>query len=82
MNTVQSEAYWDYLKQFDYRITVKFGPTYTAEYQEFSAWCTAHLGVKYKDWFITSNSRGAYTLHARSNKWVTFLTLTWIDYMV
>ena len=82
MNTFQSEAYWDYLKQFDYRITVKLGPTYKSEYQEFSAWCTAHLGVKYKDWFITSNSRGAYTLHARSNKWDTFLTLTWVDYMV
>jgi hypothetical protein len=72
-------AYADYLKQFEYKVTLKLGPTYSKEYQEFSTWCHARLGVKFKDWFITSNSRGVYTLFCRSNKWATFLALTWVD---
>lgn len=72
-------AYWDYLKQFEYHITLKLGNSYTREFKEFNAWCEQRLGTKYKDWFITSDSRGTYTLHARSNKWAAFLALTWVD---
>jgi hypothetical protein len=75
-------AYWDYLKQFEYRITINLGPTYKPEYEEFSAWCHDKLGVKFKDWFITSNGKGVYTLHARSNKWSTFLAFKWLDKIV
>jgi hypothetical protein len=81
-NADMGVAYWDYLKQFEYRVTVKLGQTYTPEYQEFSAWCHERLGVKYKDWFITSNSKGQYTLYSRSNKWAMFLALTWVDNIV
>jgi len=75
-------AYADYLKQFEYRITIKLGPTHSNQYQEFTAWCHTRLGIKFKDWFITSNSKGVYTLYARSNKWATFLALTWLDKIV
>jgi uncharacterized protein YycO len=81
-NADMGVAYWDYLKQFEYRVTIKLGPTYSNQYQEFSTWCHARLGDKYKDWFITSNSKGVYTLFCRSNKWATFLALTWVDNLV
>jgi len=77
-----SEAYWDYLKQFEYRITIQLGHTYTTDYKEFHEWCNTRLGNKYKDWFITSNGKGNYTLFARSNKWSTFLSLTWVDKII
>jgi hypothetical protein len=72
-------AYWDYLKRFEYKLTVKLGPSHTDEFKEFTLWCHEHLGTKYKDWFMTSNGKGHYTLFARSSKWATFLALTWID---
>ena len=78
-NADMGVAYWDYLKQFEYRITLKLGNSYTQEFKEFNAWCEARLGDKYKDWFITSDSKGTYTLHARSSKWASFLALTWVD---
>ena len=74
-------AYWDYLKQFEYKLTLNLGPTYKPKYEEFSVWCHTHLGTKFKDWFITSNGKGHYTLFARSSKWATFLALTWVDYI-
>ena len=77
----QNVTYWEYLKQFEYRLCVRLGPTYKPEYKEFVEWCDTRLGIKFKDWFITSNGKGTYTLHARSNKWATFLALTWVDYI-
>ena len=75
-------AYWDYLKRFEYRLTVRLGASHTAEYKQFDIWCQTHLGAKFKDWFITSNSKGTYTLYSRSNKWAMFLALTWVDKLV
>ena len=74
-------AYADYLKQFEYRIQLRLGPTYSNQYQEFSVWCHTRLGPKFKDWFVTSNSKGVYTIFIRSSKWASFLTLTWVDYL-
>ena len=75
-------AYADYLEQFEYRIQLQLGPTYSNQYKEFSAWCQQRLGIKFKDWFLTSNSKGVYTVFVRSNKWASFLALTWVDYIV
>lgn len=79
---IDNTAYWDYAKQFEYRVTVKLGASHTEPFKEFNQWCEQHLGVKYRDWFITSNSRGVYTLFARSNKWATFLALSHVDKIV
>jgi hypothetical protein len=76
---IDNVAYWDYLKQFEYRLTVKLGASHTKEFKEFNEWCQEHLGTKFKDWFITSSSRGVYTLYARSSKWASFLALTYVD---
>jgi hypothetical protein len=76
------QAYNDYISQFDYRVTVKLGFTYTAKYKEFTEWCEDRLGIRYKDWFLTSNGKGYYTLLCRDNKWMTFLALTHIDIIV
>jgi hypothetical protein len=74
-----TQAYWDYLKQFEYRLTVKLGPSHTDKFKEFTQWCQSHLGIKYRDWFMTSNGKGTYTLHVQSSKWATFLALAWFD---
>ena len=81
-NADMGPSYWEYIERFDYRLTVKLGKTYTPEFKEFSAWCENRLGTKYKDWFLTSNSKGHYTLFCKSNKWSTFLALTWVDKIV
>lgn len=75
-------AYFDYIKQFEYRITIKLGHTYTNEFKEFNEWCVERLGTKYKDWFFTSNGKGHYTLFCRDSKWACFLALTWVDRIV
>jgi len=69
----------DYLEQFDYGITVRLGKSYTRDFKEFYAWCEAHLGVKYRDWFMVSVGPDVYLLKCRNNKWAMFLTLTWVD---
>ena len=74
-------AYGDYIKQFEYRMAFKLGASYSKEYKEFHDWCSTRLGIKFKDWFITSNSKGVYTIYVRSSKWASFLALTWVDYM-
>jgi hypothetical protein len=69
----------NYLKQFDYRVNVKLGSTYTREYNDFLDWCRARLGQQYKDWFIYSLGKGKYCVFIRESKWATFLALTWVD---
>ena len=76
------KAFSDYLSQFNYKVTVKLGYTYTTEYKDFAEWCKTRLGVQYKDWFLTSNGKGNYTLFCRDNKWMTFLALTHVDIIV
>jgi hypothetical protein len=76
------DALFEYLAQFNYRITVKLGHSHTAEFKEFNEWCELRLGNKYKDWFITSNSKGVYTLFCRDSKWASFLALTHVDKLI
>jgi hypothetical protein len=67
-----------YMKNFPFHIKIKLGRVYTAEFKEFNAWCESNLGVKYKDWFITSQSgpsTGNYTLWLKDTKKSMFLTL-------
>lgn len=75
-------ALGDYLKQFEYKITLKLGSTYSSEFKEFTEWCQTRLGTKYKDWFLYNSSKGEYVLFCRNNKWATFLALTHVDKIV
>ena len=71
-----------YLKQFEYKVNVKLGSTYTKEYTEFYDWCKARLGVQYKDWFIYALGNGKYCIFIKSSKWATFLALTHVDKLI
>jgi hypothetical protein len=68
-----------YLKQFEYKVNVKLGSTYTKEYTEFYDWCKDRLGTQYKDWFIYSLGHGKYCVFIKDSKWATFLALTHVD---
>jgi hypothetical protein len=72
----------EYISQFEYRVTVRLGPSYSKEFKEFSEWCSDRLGVRYKDWFIIASAKNEYVLHCRTDKWSTFLALTHIDKIV
>ena len=72
----------EYIERFVYRLDLKLGPVYSSQYKEFEVWCHARLGIKYKDWCITTAGKGVYTLHCTNNKWATFLALTWVDMIV
>ena len=74
-----NKALGDYLAQFSYRVDVKLGHTYTQEFKDFTAWCEARLGPKYKAWFLYTLGNGRYTLWLREDKWASFLALTWVD---
>ena len=69
----------EYLAQFEYKVTLRLGASYSAEFKEFTEWCTQRLGVKYKDWFMYAQNKGTYTLFCRNNKWAIFLALTYVD---
>ena len=72
----------EYLEQFEYRVDVRLGSTYTQEYSDFNDWCKLRLGSQYKDWFIYSLGHGKYCVFIRSSKWATFLALTWVDNLI
>lgn len=72
----------EYLAKFEFKVTVKLGNSYQAEFTEFNTWCEERLGPKYKDWFLVSNGKGIYTLFCKSNKWASFLALTHVDKLV
>ena len=72
----------EYISQFEYQVTVRLGPSYSKEFKEFSDWCNAKLGTKFRDWFIMSSTKNEYVLYCRSNKWAMFLALTHIDKIV
>jgi len=76
------KALGDYLKQFEYRVTLKLGHSYGYDFKEFTDWCNTRLGVKYKDWFLYTSQKGEYTLFCRSSKWAIFLALTYVDKIV
>lgn len=69
----------EYLAQFEYKVTVRLGSSYSPEFKEFIEWCNTRLGTKYKDWFIYANGKNTYTLFCRNDKWAMFLALTHID---
>ena len=69
----------EYLTQFEYKVTVRLGSSYTQDFKEFTDWCNDRLGTKYKDWFLLSQAKGTYTLFCRDNKWAMFLALTHVD---
>ena len=72
----------EYIGQFEYKLLVRLGPSYSKEFKEFSEWCSDRLGVRYKDWFIIASAKNEYVLHCRTDKWSTFLALTHIDKIV
>jgi len=72
----------EYLKQFEYKVNVKLGSTYTKEYTEFYDWCKARLGAQYKDWFIYSLGHGKYRIFIKSSKYASFLALTHVDKLI
>ena len=72
----------DYLKNFPYRIRVSLGKVHTAEFKEFNQWCTANLGIKYKDWFLAGAGGTRtiqYTLYLKDSKKSMFLALKYSE---
>lgn len=78
VDTELSNSIDDYLKNFPYRITVRFGKTYSPEFKEFNRFCESMLGVKYKDWFLVSGANN-YTLMLKDNKKAVFLSLKYSE---
>ena len=76
------EVVTEYLDKFTYRQRLRLGPSYSVDFKEFSAWCEANLGTKFKDWFLFPCGREEYTLFCASDKWAIFLTLLHIDKIV
>lgn len=72
-------ALGEYLAQFEYRVSLRLGSSYSPEFKEFTEWCNHRLGTKYKDWFLYTSGKNTYTLFCRSNKWAMFLALTHVD---
>ena len=72
----------EYIKQFEYKLCVRLGPSYSKEFKEFSNWCSERLGVRFKDWFIMASAKNEYTLYCKTNKWAMFLALTHVDKIV
>lgn len=77
-----AQALSDYLKQFEYKVNVKLGSTFTKEYTDFFDWCRARLGQQYKDWFIYSLGKGKYCVFIKDSKWASFLALTHTDKLI
>lgn len=76
------KATFEYIHQFEYRLRVRLGPSYSKEFKEFSTWCGERLGTRYKDWFILAAAKNEYTLYCRTRKWAMFLALTHVDKIV
>lgn len=69
----------EYLSNFGYRIRLKAGYTWSAEFQEFNKWCEENLGTKYKDWFLAAGGNRHYILYVKNNKWASFLALRFAE---
>jgi hypothetical protein len=78
IDEVVSDSY-RYLDSFDYHIVLTLGPSYDPKFKEVVAWCNAHFGVKFKDWFMMGRDKRTYILHVRDNKWLTIFNLTFAD---
>jgi len=76
------QAMEEYLGQFVYKVRLHLGPSYSTPFKQFNTWCEQRLGSKYKDWFLYAMDRDEYILFLRDPKWITFLTLTWVDLIV
>lgn len=72
----------DYLKQFEFKVTVKLGPSHSTTFNEFHDWCHQRLGTKYKDWFLYTIGKGEYCVFVRESKWASFLALTHVDKII
>lgn len=79
---VFEKAVTEYIHQFEYKLRVRLGPSYSKEFKEFSEWCSNRLGVKFKDWFILAADKNEYTLYCKTNKWAMFLALTHVDKII
>lgn len=77
-----TKAKLEYIAQFNYRVNLRLGSTYSAEFEQFHNWCEQHLGTKFKDWFMITKGKGVYTLFSKDNKWAMFLVLTYVDNIV
>lgn len=62
----------EYLSGFTEAVTLKGSYQKTPEVRECYKWCEAHLGTKYKDWFMMNE-----TLHFKNNKGATMFRLMW-----
>ena len=69
----------EYLKGFTHHFDISLGKAYSPEAKDFYAWCEQHLGKKYKDWFVVSNSKTTYRVWCKSSKHVTFLRLKYSE---
>lgn len=78
----ESDSLAQYLKNFPYTVNINIGQTYTQDFKELYAWCTKHLGVKYKDWFLAGHGgvrNSKYTLYLKDNKKSLFLALKYSE---
>ena len=62
----------EYLESFTEMATLSGSYTRNPEVKECYRWCEAHLGVKYRDWFMMNNS-----IYFKNNKSATMFRLTW-----
>ena len=62
----------EYLKGFTETATLKGSYARSPEVKECYRWCEAHLGVKYRDWFMMNDS-----VHFKNNKSATMFRLAW-----
>jgi hypothetical protein len=75
---------FEYLNGFQDRISLTLTNN---QLREIDTWCKENIGVKYRDWFILSNSSRSGvitggTLYIKIPKYATLFRLRWIDYML
>lgn len=62
----------EYLRGFTETVTLKGDYQKDREVRECYKWCEAHLGIKYKDWFMIHSG-----IHFKNNKSATMFRLMW-----
>lgn len=62
----------EYLRGFTETARLKGSYQKNPEVKECYKWCEAHLGTKYRDWFMLQES-----IHFKNNKGATLFRLMW-----
>jgi hypothetical protein len=82
MNDAFAYRTFEYLSKFEHHIVLNCGESHNSKFKEVYHWCSDHLGVRYKDWFMMNNSTKGQILHVNDTKWITMLQLTFPEVIV